>query len=61
MIDHAGVARRLNALPAGLAPRAEVLRPVAKGQVIAWPDVRLDEGSAVVRLRREQDALDAGS
>ena len=45
-----------NALPAALAPSAELIRPVSKGQVITWDDVRLDETGALVRLRREQDA-----
>ena len=55
-IDRAEVAASLNALPVGLAPGAKVVRPVAVGQVITWDDVTLDEGSTVVRLRRQQDA-----
>jgi predicted homoserine dehydrogenase-like protein len=57
VIDRAEVARDLNALPAGLAPGAEVVRPVPAGEVLTWDDVRLDENSTVVRLRRQQDAL----
>ncbi len=56
LIDRAEVAQALDALPAGLAPGAQVVAPVRKGQVIRWADVRLDESSAVVMLRREQDA-----
>lgn len=55
LIDTYEVARANNALPAGLAPGAEVVRPVACGQIITWDDVALDEQSPVVRLRRQQD------
>jgi predicted homoserine dehydrogenase-like protein len=57
VIDRAEVARGLNALPAGLAPGAEIVRPVATGEILTWDDVRPDENSTVVRLRRQQDAL----
>jgi predicted homoserine dehydrogenase-like protein len=57
VIDRAEVARGLNALPTGLAPGAEIVRPVAAGEILTWNDVRLDENSTVVRLRRQQDAL----
>ena len=56
MMDRAGEVGTLNALPVGLAPGAEVVRPVAAGAVVTWDDVKLDEGSTVVRLRRQQDA-----
>lgn len=48
--------RRLEALPVGLAPGASVARPVRKGEIVSWEDVRLDEQSYAVRLRRAQDA-----
>jgi len=57
VVDSSEVARTLGALPAGLAPGAEVVRPVATGTVLCWDDVKLDEESVVVRLRRQQDAL----
>jgi predicted homoserine dehydrogenase-like protein len=57
VMDRAEVARQLNALPVGLAPGAQVVRPVAAGEVLTWDDVQLDEGSVVTRLRRQQDAL----
>jgi predicted homoserine dehydrogenase-like protein len=57
LMDQAREVKALNALPAGLAPGAEVLRPVAVGEVVTWDDVKLDENSVVVRLRRQQDAL----
>jgi predicted homoserine dehydrogenase-like protein len=57
VMDRADVARELNALPAGLAPGAEMVQPVAAGNVLTWDDVRLEEDSIVVKLRRQQDAL----
>jgi len=47
----------LKALPAGLAPGAEVIRAIASGEIVIWDDVKLDEDSVVVKLRRQQDAL----
>jgi len=58
VIDRADAAREEKALPVGLAPGALLARPVAKGQVIGWDDVRLDESKTLVRLRRLQDGLD---
>jgi len=55
VIDRAEETRALNALPVGLAPGAEVVRPVAAGEVVTWDDVKLDEDSVVVKLRRQQD------
>ncbi|NDJ74804.1 MAG: oxidoreductase, partial [Chloroflexi bacterium] len=55
VIDRAKVAREENALPLGLAPGAQVVRAVKAGALITWNDVALDEGSIVIRLRREQD------
>jgi predicted homoserine dehydrogenase-like protein len=57
VMDRAGECKALNALPVGLAPGAEVVRPVAAGEILTWVDVRLDESSLVVRLRRQQDEL----
>jgi predicted homoserine dehydrogenase-like protein len=57
VMDRAEVARELNALPVGLAPGAEVVRPVPAGQMLTWEDVRLNEDSTVVKLRRQQDAF----
>jgi predicted homoserine dehydrogenase-like protein len=56
-IERAEIAAGLNALPVGIAPGARVVSPVARGSVVTWNDVELDETSVVVRLRREQDAL----
>ena len=57
VMDRAEEARALNALPVGLAPGAEIVRPVAAGDIVTWNDVKLDEDSFVVKLRRQQDAL----
>ena len=43
-------------VPYYLAAGRRVLRPVAKGAVLTVADVDLDADSALVRLRREQDA-----
>jgi predicted homoserine dehydrogenase-like protein len=56
-MDRAEEAKKLDALPVGLAPGARVTRAVPKGAVITWADVKLEESSVVVKLRREQDAL----
>jgi len=57
IIDRAGEARKLNALPVGLAPGARMKRDAWKGKLITWDDVELDESSTLVRLRRMQDGL----
>jgi predicted homoserine dehydrogenase-like protein len=57
VMDRAEETRALNALPVGLAPGAEVVNPVPAGEIVTWDDVKLDEDSTVVRLRRQQDAL----
>jgi predicted homoserine dehydrogenase-like protein len=49
--------KRLQGLPVGLAPGAEIIRPVLAGGIITWQDVKLAETSTVVKLRRLQDAL----
>jgi predicted homoserine dehydrogenase-like protein len=57
VMDLADRARELNALPVGLSPGAKLVQPVKAGQVITWEDVSLDEESAVVKLRRQQDEV----
>ena len=57
-IEQSETACRLNALPVGLAPGAQVVRPLKAGQVITWEDVKLDEAQTVVKLRRQQDEID---
>jgi predicted homoserine dehydrogenase-like protein len=56
-MERAEVARQLNALPVGLAPKAIVTKRVKAGDIITWDAVQLDESSVVVKLRRLQDAF----
>jgi predicted homoserine dehydrogenase-like protein len=56
-MDRAEEAKKLDALPVGIAPGAVMVKPARKGDVITWAHVKLDESSTVVKLRREQDAL----
>jgi predicted homoserine dehydrogenase-like protein len=56
-MDRAEEAKKLDALPVGLAPGAKMVKAVGKGALITWADVQLDESSTVVKLRRQQDAL----
>ncbi len=58
LMDRADEAKRMNALPTGLAPEAVVIRAVPKDQVVTWADVKLDEESTVVKLRRNQDKME---
>jgi predicted homoserine dehydrogenase-like protein len=55
IIDLVEEARRINALPVGLAPGAQIIRPVKEGQILTWEDVKLNEESTVVKLRRMQE------
>jgi predicted homoserine dehydrogenase-like protein len=57
LMDEAKEVKKENALPVGLAIGAEIISPVSSGQIITWNDVRLNENSTVVKLRRQQDAL----
>ena len=56
-LDRAEEAKKLDALPVGLAPGARIEKPVKKGSILTWSDVTLDESCTLVRLRRQQDAL----
>ena len=57
VMDRVAEVFALGGLPVGLAPGAVMRRPVAAGDIVTWDDVALDESSAVVRWRRQQDAL----
>jgi predicted homoserine dehydrogenase-like protein len=54
VMDRAEIVRELGALPVGLAPGAKMVNAVAAGDVVTWDDVKLDENSTVVKLRRQQ-------
>jgi predicted homoserine dehydrogenase-like protein len=56
VMDSADEVRRQDALPVGLAVGATMTKPVSCGHPITWQDVTLDEGSTLVKLRRQQDA-----
>ena len=58
MMDEAEKVKELSGLPVGLAPGAVIMRPVSAGEHLTWDDVKLDEVSRVVQLRRQQDALE---
>ncbi|MEL7116439.1 MAG: SAF domain-containing protein [Pseudomonadota bacterium] len=51
----AGRSLRLGGLPIGLALGVRLKGDVAKGQVITWRDVEIDETQEAVRLRREME------
>jgi predicted homoserine dehydrogenase-like protein len=57
LMDRAEEVKKENALPVGLAIGAEIISPVNSGQIISWDDVKIDENSTVVKLRRQQDEL----
>ena len=50
-------AERENLVPIGLLQNAVVKKPLSVGQLITFDDVEIDTSQAIVRLRREQDAL----
>lgn len=49
-------ARAADALPIGLAERAEIIHPVRKGEMLTYANCRPDQSMAIVRLRAVQDA-----
>jgi predicted homoserine dehydrogenase-like protein len=54
----AAEAREKNVLPMGLVNKnTEVLRDIKKGDLVRYADVKLDESTLMVQLRRLQDAL----
>jgi predicted homoserine dehydrogenase-like protein len=44
------------ALPLGLASDVKIVKPVARGQILAWSDVAIDPSDATVRFRRQMEA-----
>ena len=49
----AALSLQRHALPLGLAHKAKMVRPVAKGETITWDDVEVDESLLAVQLRRQ--------
>lgn len=58
VMERAEIFSTIHALPVGLAPGAQMKRSVRCGEVVTWQDVSVDESSTLVKLRRQQDALD---
>ncbi|MCL2601244.1 MAG: hypothetical protein FWD91_00365, partial [Treponema sp.] len=51
-------AKAKNMLPMGLVnKKTQVLRDIKKGELITYADVKLDESSLMIQLRKLQDAL----
>ncbi|MEJ2027944.1 MAG: flagellar biosynthesis protein FlgA, partial [Limibacillus sp.] len=48
--------RDVGALPIGLAHKLTLTRPVAKGGVVTWADVAVNEESQAMAVRREMEA-----
>lgn len=60
LIDNYETAQREKLVPVGLAKGAEVVKSVERDAPITYGDVRLNEDSAVFRLRQLQDSWMAG-
>ena len=52
----AGDSLAMGALPIGLAHNVPLVNDVPKGQVVTWADVKIDETSDAVRIRRDMEA-----
>jgi len=57
LAERAEIAREENLLPLGLAEGIRVAKEVPADEVISYDDVELDEGSFLLKLRREQDSI----
>jgi predicted homoserine dehydrogenase-like protein len=44
-------------LPLGLAGGVKLLRDIAEGEALRWPDVGLDAAADAVKVRREMEAM----
>ncbi len=49
-----------DAIPCGLLERATVTAPIAKGDLVTYENVKVEEGSRIAALRAKQDAMIAG-
>jgi len=54
-VEEAEIAKKENCLPFGFAENVEVLRPVKKGQVLTYQDVKMNNDGFLQTLRRLQD------
>ncbi|MGB3414507.1 MAG: SAF domain-containing protein [Microbacteriaceae bacterium] len=50
-------AREARQLPIGIARGAKIVRDIAKGEVIGYDDVELDDRKTIIALRKLQDAM----
>jgi predicted homoserine dehydrogenase-like protein len=48
---------KIGALPLGLAHNVKLLKPIVSGQPIRWADVKVDESSYAVKVRREMEKM----
>jgi len=53
----AATSTRIGGLPLGLAHDVKVVRPVKKGQSLAWSDVAIDTSTPAYKTRREMESL----
>ena len=51
----AGSSLACQALPLGLAQGLSLIRPVARGEILSWDDVRHDAADDAIRVRREME------
>lgn len=55
LAEKAGIARKENLLPIGLAEDVQVIRKIPKDEVITYDDIELYEESFLLKLRKMQD------
>ena len=51
---------KMGGLPLGLAHQVKVIRPVKKGQSLAWADVAMDTATDAYKVRREMELMSVG-
>ncbi|MCW3976200.1 MAG: hypothetical protein NWE86_08190, partial [Candidatus Bathyarchaeota archaeon] len=56
LAEKADIAREENLLPLGLAENIKIVKKIPKDGVITYDDVKLNENSFLLKLRRIQDA-----
>ena len=48
---------QLRGLPIGLAHKMALSRPVARGQIVTWEDVAIDQQNDAIAFRREMEQV----
>jgi predicted homoserine dehydrogenase-like protein len=51
-------ARKVHALPIGLAERSRVVRPIRKGEMLTHENCAVDDSLTIAKLRRDLDRAD---